>query len=73
LYRYLLKQAAPFLHYLVIGPVEVVVVLLLLWFQIGIAAVAGMGLLICLAPMEIKMGTMLMGLRSVYYLLNAPS
>ncbi|XP_032238396.2 ATP-binding cassette sub-family C member 4 isoform X2 [Nematostella vectensis] len=55
---------APFLHYLILGPLEVGVVAVLLWYQIGPAALAGVGLLVCLAPMQVKMGNALMSLRS---------
>ncbi|XP_020609632.1 multidrug resistance-associated protein 4-like isoform X3 [Orbicella faveolata] len=52
------------LHYLVIGPVISAIVLLLLWLQIGPSAVAGMGLIVLLAPMQLKMGHMLFGFRT---------
>lgn len=58
-----LFQASYFLHYLVLGPLEALAVLGLLWREIGASSLAGMGLLLLLVPVQIKMGHFLMGLR----------
>lgn len=52
-----------FLHYLVLGPLEAVAVLGLLWREIGASSLAGMGLLFVMVPMQIKMGDALMYFR----------
>ncbi|PFX19388.1 Multidrug resistance-associated protein 4 [Stylophora pistillata] len=52
-----------FLHYLVLGPIEAVAVLGLLWREIGASSLAGMGLLFIMVPMQIKMGDALMYFR----------
>ena len=46
-----------------IGPVICAIVLLLLWLQIGPPALAGMGLIVLLAPLQLKMGNMLFAFR----------
>lgn len=46
-----------------LGPVEAVAVLGLLWREIGASSLAGMGLLLLLVPVQIKMGRFLMKLR----------
>ena len=50
-----------------VGPVISGIVLLLLWLQIGPPALAGMGLIVLLAPLQLKMGNMLFGYRWVHY------
>ena len=63
LYVCVFFQASYFLHYLVLGPLEALAVLGLLWREIGASSLAGMGLLLLLVPVQIKMGRILMGLR----------
>ena len=58
----------PFLHYLVLGPLEAVAVLGLLWREIGASSLAGMGLLFVMVPMQIKMGDALMYFRWIYFI-----
>ncbi|XP_027046092.1 multidrug resistance-associated protein 4-like isoform X2 [Pocillopora damicornis] len=55
---------APNLHYLMIGPVIAVIVLVVLWLQIGPSALAGMGLILLLAAMQLKMGNTLFSFRT---------
>ncbi|XP_022800440.1 multidrug resistance-associated protein 4-like isoform X3 [Stylophora pistillata] len=55
---------APNLHYLIIGPVIAVIVLVVLWLQIGPSALAGMGLILLLATMQFKMGNTLLSFRT---------
>lgn len=55
---------APNLHYLIIGPVIAVIVLVVLWLQIGPSALAGMGLILLLATMQFKMGNTLFSFRT---------
>ena len=62
-----LFQASYFLHYLVLGPLEALAALGLLWREIGASSLAGMGLLLLLVPVQIKMGHFLMGLRLALY------
>jgi len=47
----------------VLGPIEAIAVLGLLWREIGASSLAGMGLLFLLVPVQIKMGRFLMYLR----------
>ena len=46
-----------------LGPIEAVAVLGLLWREIGASSLAGMGLLFLLVPVQVKMGRVLMFLR----------
>ena len=62
------RKACFFLHYLVLGPLEAVVVLGLLWREIGASSLAGMGLLFVMVPMQIKMGDALMYFRWIYFI-----
>lgn len=62
-------KACFFLHYLVLGPIEAVAVLGLLWREIGASSLAGMGLLFIMVPMQIKMGDALMYFRLVYFII----
>ena len=56
-------QACFFLHYLILGPLEALVVLVFLYLEIGPSCIAGMGLLLLLVPAQIKMGRILMRVR----------
>ncbi|EDO48577.1 predicted protein, partial [Nematostella vectensis] len=55
--------ASFFLHYIILGPIEALVVLVLLWREIGAASMAGMGVILLIVPMQMKMGAVLMKLR----------
>ena len=46
-----------------IGPVIAVIVLVVLWLQIGPSALAGMELILLLAAMQLKMGNTLFSFR----------
>ncbi|XP_031550993.1 multidrug resistance-associated protein 4-like isoform X2 [Actinia tenebrosa] len=58
-----IESAFFYLHYLILGPVEVLVVLYLLWEEIGVSSLAGMGLLLLLVPLQVKMSSFIMYLR----------
>lgn len=62
-YNSVLKQASFFLHYIILGPLETLIVLYLLWREVGVASLAGMGVLLVLVPMQMKMGAILMRFR----------
>eukprot|EP00794_Sanderia_malayensis_P020176 gene20176-22151_t len=55
--------AAYFLHYLWVGPIEIIVVSYLLYRQIGWPCFVGIGLLLLLAPAQMGMGRLLMRFR----------
>ncbi|KAK3698830.1 hypothetical protein QZH41_016034 [Actinostola sp. cb2023] len=55
--------ASYFLHYIILGPIEAIIVLYLLWREVGVASFVGMGILLLLVPMQMKMGAILMNLR----------
>ncbi|XP_048586332.1 ATP-binding cassette sub-family C member 4 isoform X2 [Nematostella vectensis] len=53
-----------YLHYLILGPIEAIIVTVLLWQEIGVSCLAGMGLLFLLVPMQIGMSNFIMNLRN---------
>jgi hypothetical protein len=53
------------LHYLIIGPLEVIVVFIILWYRINWSALAGMSLLLLLLPVQGCFGRIFARLRYV--------
>ena len=49
-------QLTIFLHYLWVGPIQVVVVVVLLWYEIGPSCLVGIALLIFLMPLQTQFG-----------------
>jgi ATP-binding cassette subfamily C (CFTR/MRP) protein 4 len=47
-----------FLHYLWVGPIQVAVVVALLWGEIGPSCLVGIALLIFLMPLQTQFGRM---------------
>eukprot|EP00795_Rhopilema_esculentum_P002545 gene2545-740_t len=58
-----LDFAALFLHYLWISPIIMAVSGYLLWQEIGVSSLSGLGLLLLLAPLQMGMGKLLMNFR----------
>ena len=56
-------QTTPFLHFLVIGPIKVLVVAYLVYLQLGYSGVIGVAVCTLLAPMQYAMGTMFAKIR----------
>lgn len=54
-----------FLHYLWVGPLQAVAVLLILWLKLGVASLAGFSVLMLLIPLQICMGRVFAKLRLV--------
>lgn len=55
--------AAFFLHYLWIGPIEIIIVVVLLYGELGPSAFAGIGALLLLTPCQLVMGRLIMYFR----------
>lgn len=49
-------QAVLFLHYLWVGPIEAIVVLAILWRELGPSVLAGFAVLMLLVPIQTLMG-----------------
>ncbi|XP_058478651.1 ATP-binding cassette sub-family C member 4-like [Solea solea] len=45
-----------FLHYIYIGPVQVAIVIILLWFRMGLTSLAGLGVIVMLLPIQVCCG-----------------
>jgi hypothetical protein len=56
-------QMTIFLHYLWVGPLQAVAVLVLLWYELGVACLAGFLLLLLLIPLQACMGKLFSKLR----------
>ncbi|XP_066872983.1 ATP-binding cassette sub-family C member 4 isoform X2 [Kogia breviceps] len=57
-------QVTIFLHFLWAGPLQALLVTILLWMEIGISCLAGMAVLIILLPLQSCIGKMFSSLRS---------
>ncbi len=58
-------QGVIFLHFLWIGPLQAIVVLVILWHELGPAVLAGFGVLLLLIPLQAWMGKLFSTLRLV--------
>lgn len=52
-----------FIHYLWLGPLELLVVSVILWFMIGVSTLAGIGFLLLFLPIQVYLGKIGAGLR----------
>uniref|UniRef100_A0AAZ3R6R1 ABC transmembrane type-1 domain-containing protein n=1 Tax=Oncorhynchus tshawytscha TaxID=74940 RepID=A0AAZ3R6R1_ONCTS len=52
------------LHYLWIAPLQAVVVIILLWYEIGLSCLAGVAVLLFLLPLQTMFGKLFGSLRS---------
>ncbi|XP_029065761.1 multidrug resistance-associated protein 4 isoform X4 [Monodon monoceros] len=57
-------QVTIFLHFLWAGPLQAIIVTILLWMEIGISCLAGMAVLIILLPLQSCIGKLFSSLRS---------
>ena len=57
------SDAAPFVLFVLIGPIETAIVLVILWNQIGVASLAGIGALLMLLPIQALFGSLFAKLR----------
>ncbi|XP_036913453.1 ATP-binding cassette sub-family C member 4 [Sturnira hondurensis] len=57
-------QVTIFLHFLWVGPLQAIVVTILLWMDIGISCLGGMAVLIILLPLQSGFGKLFSSLRS---------
>ncbi len=56
-------QATLFVHFLWAGPVQAIVVLVILWRTLGVASLAGFAVLLLLMPVQMLMGRIFSELR----------
>ena len=56
-------QAVIFLHFLWIGPLQSIAVLVILWFELGPSVLAGLAGLLLLIPVQASMGKLFSKLR----------
>ena len=56
-------QAVIFLHFLWIGPLQSIVVLVILWYELGPSVLAGFAVLLLLIPVQASMGKLFSKLR----------
>ena len=52
-----------FLHYLWLSPIIMIITAYLLWREIGVSSLAGVALLLVMAPLQMGMGRLLMKFR----------
>ncbi|XP_036687855.1 multidrug resistance-associated protein 4 isoform X7 [Balaenoptera musculus] len=57
-------QVTIFLHFLWAGPLQAIIVTILLWMEVGISCLAGMAVLIILLPLQSCIGKLFSSLRS---------
>ena len=57
------SQCVLFIHFLWIGPVEMVVVMVIMWHKLGPSSLAGFALLILLIPLQSFFGRLFSKLR----------
>ena len=55
-FHFISVQAATYLHFLWIGPLQAIAVLTILWYELGPAVVAGFLVLLLLIPVQTTMG-----------------
>ncbi|XP_062612836.1 ATP-binding cassette sub-family C member 4-like isoform X2 [Saccostrea cucullata] len=55
--------AVMFIHYIWIGPLQALFVLVILWMELGPSAIAGFAVLLCLVPVQSLMGKLFAKLR----------
>ncbi|XP_022343366.2 ATP-binding cassette sub-family C member 4-like isoform X1 [Crassostrea virginica] len=55
--------AVMFIHYIWIGPSQAIFVLVVLWKELGVSALSGFGVLLCLVPVQSLMGKLFAKLR----------
>ena len=59
-----------FLHYLWLSPIIIIITAYLLWREIGVSCLSGVGLLLLLAPLQMAMGRLLMKFRYLLRRIN---
>ena len=62
-----LYKAVMFIHYIWIGPSQAIFVLVVLWKELGVSALSGFGVLLCLVPVQSLMGKLFAKLRWVQF------
>lgn len=62
-----LYKAVMFIHYIWIGPSQAIFVLVVLWKELGVSALSGFGVLLCLVPVQSLMGKLFAKLRWIQF------